>query len=120
MNLLKPFVATAITLAIISYMIPTVSFMHWTTILIAAVIVTLLDKLVRPFLKMLFLPVNIVTLGLFSMVIHVGLLWLATYLVPGFHIDNMSLLGYDLNQFFSLLVISIVLGFFQGVIGWVL
>lgn len=114
MMILKPFIATALTLAVLSYFLPNVSFMHWTTLVIAALVVTLLNKIVRPILKILFLPINIVTLGLFSIVINVGLLWLATYLVPGFQINNLSLFGTDLNQFMSLLVVSVILGFVQG------
>lgn len=120
MNLLKPFIATALTLVVLGYFLPNVTFMHWTTLIIAAIVITLLNKVVRPILKILFLPINIVTLGLFSIVIHVGLLWLATYLVPGFQINNLSLFGTDLNQFMSLLVVSIILGFIQGLFGLIL
>lgn len=120
MNLLKPIIATGLSLALLTYFMPTVTFMHWTTVIIAAFVITLLNKLVRPLLTILFLPINIVTLGLFSVVINVGLLWLATYLVPGFVIREMSLFGTDLNQFFTLLLISIILGFFQGLIGLIL
>lgn len=120
MNLLKPFIATGLTLWALSYFLPNVTFLHWTTIVIAAIVITLLNLIVRPILKILFLPINIVTLGLFSVVIHVGLLWLATYLVPGFQISNLNLFGTDLNYFMSLLVVSFVLGFIQGLLGLVL
>ena len=120
MNLLKPFIATALALLAVAYFFPNITFIHWTTVIISALVITLLNKLVRPVLKILFLPINIVTLGLFSMVIHVGLLWLATYLVPGFKIDNMTLFGTELNYFFSLLVVSMILGFFQGFLGLIL
>lgn len=120
MKILRPFIITGITLAIIAYFLPTVTFVHWTTIIIAAVVITILNMLIRPALNLLFLPVNIITLGLFSVVINVGLLWLATYLVPGFFIAEMSLFGYDLNQFLSLLVVSTILGFIQGLISLIL
>lgn len=120
MKLLKPFLATAITLLILAYFLPTIGFLHWTTILIAAVILTLLDLIIKPILKLLFLPINIITFGLFAVVINVGLLWLATYLVPGFYISEMSLFGVELNYFFSLLFVSTILGFLQGLIGLVL
>ncbi|MDH5533093.1 MAG: phage holin family protein [Candidatus Pacebacteria bacterium] len=120
MKILKPFIATLIALVIVTYFFPNITILHWTTYVIAALVITLLNKIVRPILKLLFLPINIVTLGLFSIVIHVGLLWLATYLVPGFKIDNMTLFGTDLNYFFTLLVVSIILGFFQGFLGLIL
>lgn len=120
MNILKPFIATAIALVIVTYFFPNIVVVHWTTYVLAALVITLLNTIVRPVLKILFLPINIVTLGLFSVVIHVGLLWLATYLVPGFKIDTMTLFGTELNYFFSLLVVSVILGFFQGFLGLIL
>lgn len=120
MKILKPFIATAIALVIVAYFFPNITILHWTTYVITALVITLLNKVVRPILTLLFLPINIVTLGFFSIVIHVGLLWLATYLVPGFVISEMTLFGTELNYFFSLLVISIILGFFQGFLGLIL
>lgn len=120
MKLFRPFVATGIALVIVAYFFTNITIVHWTTYVIAALVITLLNKIVRPILKIFFLPINIVTLGLFSVIIHVGLLWLATYLVPGFRIADMTLFGTELNSFFTLLVISIILGFFQGFLGLIL
>lgn len=120
MKLFKPIIVAAVALFILAYFLPTVSFMHWTTLLIAAVVLAFLNKIIKPVLQILFLPVNIVTFGLFSVVINVGLLWLATYLVPGFNISAMTLMGMELNQFWSLLVISILIGLTQSLVGFVL
>lgn len=120
MKLLKPFIATALTLWVLAYFLPNITFSHPVTVVIAALVIVFLNAFVRPVLKILFLPVNIVTLGLFSVVIHVGLLWLATYLVPGFVISNLSLFGVEFNYFMSLLLVSVFLGFVQGLLGLVL
>lgn len=117
MNLLKPLINAGLTFFILAYFLPTVSYLDWTTLILAAVIFTILNHIIKPILKILFLPINIITLGLFSIVINVALLWLVTYLVPGFHIESMVLFGVQLNQFFSLLVISTLLGFLQSLIG---
>lgn len=114
MKLLKPLIATGLTIFILAYLLPTVSYMDWTTLILASLVLTLLNKIIRPMLKLLFLPINIITLGLFSLVINVAVLWLATYLVPGFNIDSMVILGISFNQFFSLLIVSILIGFVQG------
>jgi len=84
MKLLKPFIITVATIFILAYALPTVNYLDFTTLIIAGLVLTLLQKVARPVLNLLFLPINLVTLGLFSMVINVALLWLATYLVPGF------------------------------------
>jgi putative membrane protein len=120
MNLLKPFIVTIATIFILAWVLPTVSYANLTTLVLAGIVLTLLQKIAKPVLNLLFLPINIVTLGLFSMVINVALLWLATYLVPGFEIQSMVIAGVELNQFFSMLVISFLLSFLQNLIGFFL
>ena len=120
MNLLKPILVSIVTIFILSWYLPTVSYLNWTTLILAGVVLTLLQKIARPILNLLFLPINVVTLGFFSVVINVFLIWLATYLVPGFVIEPMVLLGVHLNTFFSLLFISILLGLLQSMVGFFL
>ena len=114
--MLKAIISTALTLFLLAYFLPTVSYMNWTTLIIASIVLTLLTTFAKPILNILFLPVNIVTLGLFSLVVNVFLLWLATYLVPGFNIEPMTILGARLNEFMSLLVVSFLIGFVQNLI----
>lgn len=114
--MLKAILQTLITLALLAWVLPTVSFTSWTALIFAALVFTLLFNLVRPVLKVLFLPINIVTLGLFSAVINIFLLWLVTYLVPGFQIQNMTLFGMALSQFWTLVVISSLIGFTSALI----
>ena len=120
MKLLKPIISSGLTIAVLAWALPSVSYRNITTLILASFVLTLLQKIARPALKILFLPINVVTLGLFSLVINVFILWLATYLVPGFVINDMVFLGVHLNQFFSLLLISFFIGFLQGIIGFVL
>ena len=120
MKLLKPIITSIITIFVLAWYLPTVSYANWTTLILAALVLTLLQKIARPVLKILFLPINIVTLGLFSVVINVVLIWLATYLVPGFVIEPMILFGVSLNQFFSLVFVSFLIGFLQSIIGFIL
>lgn len=120
MKLLKPIISSALTIAVLAWAIPAISYASITTLILASFVLTLLQKIAKPVLKILFLPVNVVTLGLFSLVINVFILWLATYLVPGFRIDNIVFLGVHLNQFFSLLLVSFFIGFLQGILGFLL
>ncbi len=120
MKLLKPIIVSGLTIFLLAYFIPTISYMNWTTLILAAVVMTLLNKIIRPILKILFLPINIVTLGLFSVVLNVALLWLVTYLVPGFHIEAMTILGVEFNEFFSLVIVSALIGLFQSFLGFLL
>jgi putative membrane protein len=115
-KLLKPFIRAALVLGSLT-LFPHVSFSSWVTLLLAAVVFEILFSVVRPILKLLFLPINVVTLGLFSAFINIFLLWLVTYLVPGFHIGNLVLFGVELNQFFSLIVTGFLISILQSLVG---
>lgn len=108
--MLRPFFLTLITLFILSWLLPGISFASITTLLIAAVVLTLLNTVVRPILKLLLLPINLITFGLFSIVLNAAILWLALAIVPGFHIDPITLFGIAFGQFGSLVLVSTCIG----------
>ena len=114
--MLRPIIRTGLTLFVLAYFLPSIAFTDWIALAITAVVVTILDSLMKPVLKLLFLPINVVTLGFFSLVINVFLLWLATYLVPGFQIHNIAIGGVALNQFFSLLLVSFLISFLNSIL----
>lgn len=118
--MIRSILITGITLAVLAWAVPTVGFSSLTTLIIASLVLTILYAVVRPILKLLFLPINVITLGLFSGLINIFLLWLATYLVPGFHIQEMVLFGTALSQFWSLVVVSMGIGLIHSVISKVL
>ena len=55
-----------------------------------ALVLGLLNAVVRPVLVLLTLPVTLVTLGLFLLVLNALMLWLAVLLVPGFEVVGTS------------------------------
>jgi putative membrane protein len=116
MGLIRPIIVTALTLVILSWALPSISYGNLTTLLAASVVIMLLQKIVKPILNLLLLPINIVTLGLFSGAINVFIIWLATALVPGFHIEPMVIMGIELNYFLSLLLVSFLLSLVQSFI----
>ena len=114
--MIKSVLITGITLAILAWALPTVGFNSLVTFIIASLVLTILYSLVKPVLKILFLPINVITLGLFSGIINIFLLWLSTYLVSGFHIQNMVIYGTHLNQFWSLIFVSFLIGFIHSIL----
>lgn len=56
---------------------------------IVAIVLGVLNTLVKPILVLLTLPITFITLGLFLFVINVALVLLAAYIVPGFSIDSV-------------------------------
>lgn len=118
--MIRAILITGITLGVLAWAVPTVGFSSLTTLIIASIVLTILYSVVRPVLKLLFLPINVITLGLFSGIINIFLLWLGTYLVPGFHIQEMVLFGTHLSQFWSLVVVSMGIGIIHSVISKIL
>ena len=114
--MLKPFVKSAMALFILAWLLPNVSYADWVTLILFAFVLTIINSIAKPILKILTLPINVVTLGLFSVVLDATLLWLALYLVPGFTINPMILFGIPLGEFFTLVVMSVALALTQSFI----
>lgn len=79
-------VVNALAVMLAAYLIPGVSVTNFWSALITALVMGLINAIIRPLVILLTLPVNIITLGLFTLVINAGMFWLAAYLVPGFDI----------------------------------
>src|ERR1017187_8126464 len=54
--------------------------------LIAAVVLAVVNTYLRPLVIVLTLPINILTLGLFTLVVNAGMLELVSWLIPAFHV----------------------------------
>ena len=65
------------------------------TLLIAAVLLGVVNAIVRPIAIVLTVPITIFTLGLFLLVVNAGMVGLVAWMLPGFHIDGFwtALLG---------------------------
>lgn len=61
---------------------------NWTTALVVAVVLGVLNAFIKPILLILTLPINILTLGLFTFVIMAAMVLLATAIIPGFTVDG--------------------------------
>lgn len=63
---------------------------EWTTAVLAAVILSLLNAIVKPIVTLLSLPVTLLTLGLFYFVINGLMIWLTGYFVAGFMVSSFG------------------------------
>ncbi|MBS9336263.1 phage holin family protein [Fructobacillus papyrifericola] len=61
---------------------------NMTVAAVAALVLTILNRLLKPVLKVLALPLLIVSLGTFSLIINAALLELTAYFVPGFAFES--------------------------------
>ncbi|AKG24312.1 phage holin family protein [Calothrix sp. 336/3] len=76
--------ATALSLLIVDLVVPGVDIANFPAALIAALAIGLVNGLVKPILSILSLPLNIITLGAFSLVVNGICFFLAAAFVPGF------------------------------------
>lgn len=69
------------------------------TLLIAAAVLTLLNKLIKPIIKLLLLPINLITLGLFSWMVAVITIFILTIIVDGVSISAFTFPGLSFQGF---------------------
>jgi putative membrane protein len=95
MRFLLVWILNAVALLIVAYLFPGVQVLDWKAAAVAALVLGLLNMLVKPVLVLLTLPITIVTLGLFLLVINALLFWAVASVVPGFHVTGFwaALLG---------------------------
>ncbi|MFA7676307.1 MAG: phage holin family protein [Candidatus Shapirobacteria bacterium] len=82
------------------------------TIIKVAVILTIFELLLKPIIKILLIPINILTLGLFRMVIDALGLYLAVFFLSDFQVGNIyiSQYNYHVNNFWAYLLSSFTIG----------
>lgn len=116
MGLLKPLLTASLALFILNVVFVNVSFSSLWVIIVAGAVLAIVQGIVRPVLSLLTLPLNIISFGFFSTILNIGLLWLITAVVPGFHIDPVTIFGFQLNYFMTLVLFSFLIGFVQSLI----
>lgn len=79
---------TAAALGVTAYILPGVHVASWTALGVGALVLGLVNAIVRPILVLLTLPITVLTLGLFYLVVNGLAFGLAAAIVPGFSIDS--------------------------------
>jgi putative membrane protein len=86
MRILAVWLVNTLALAAVAYLMPSVSIASPGAALVAALVLGLVNALIRPLLVLLTLPVTVLTLGLFILVINGLLFWAVGSFVPGFQV----------------------------------
>lgn len=113
-SIFRHLVINSISIGILAYLLPGVSYNDdLRTLISASLILALINTFIKPLLKLLFLPINLLSLGIFGWIINVIVLYLTTFLVPGF-----SIVGYSVGpaNIFGLVIPIITLSEFWGLI----
>jgi putative membrane protein len=111
MRILLVWLINAIALIAVAYLMRSISVSSFTSALIAALVLGLVNAVIRPVLVLLTLPVTVITLGLFILVINALLFWFVGSIVQGFHVHGFwgALVGSILFSIVSWLLSTVVL-----------
>jgi putative membrane protein len=94
---------TALAVLLASYLFrPLVEVNDFTSALLFALVLGVLNAFVRPIILLLSLPLTILTLGLFTLVVNAVVFWLATLLPVGVRVQDFG------GAFLGALVVSVV------------
>ncbi len=89
MKLIIRILLSALAVVILANILPGVGVDSYTTAIIVAIVLSLLNFIVKPILVILTLPITILTLGLFLLIINALIILLADKFVSGFTIDSI-------------------------------
>lgn len=81
--------ATALSLLVVDIIFSGVDLANFPAAMVAALVIGIINVSVRPIVSILSLPINILTLGAFTLVINGLCFWLASVFVPGFHVAGL-------------------------------
>lgn len=107
MVLIINILVSALAVLIAAQVLPGVEVTSFTTAIVTAVVLGVINAFVKPILTILTLPISIVTLGLFSIILNGLLILLVDQIVPGFNVDG----------FLWALVFGFVLGIINSFFG---
>ncbi len=106
MNYILKILLSAVAVVLLAKLIPGVDVDTYTTAIWVAFLIGILDSFLKPILVILTLPITIVTLGLFLFVINAVLILMANSWIDGFAVSG----------FWTALLFSILLSFFQSIL----
>ena len=110
MRLIIRWFLCGLALILVAYLVPGIIVADFYIALIAALLLGLVNALIRPILLLITLPLNILTLGLFTLVINGLLFWFIASFVRGFQVAGFW------PAFWGALVYSILSFFFSHLV----
>ena len=111
-HFLLTWLGTALALLVTSQIVPGFIIKTFVAALGAAIVIGLVNAIIRPILSLLAFPITLITFGLFTFVINALTLWLASAITPGS--------GFEIQGFVPAFLGSIVLAIVSSIINYVL
>ena len=112
MKFILSWLLNAVALLVVAHFIPDIHMSGFDVALIAAVLIGLVNMLIRPILVVLTLPITLLTLGLFILVINGFLFWLVGRYLDGFEVSTImaGILGAIAYSLISWALASLLIG----------
>jgi putative membrane protein len=106
LNILLRLIILTAGIFLASFLVPGISVDGYGAAIKAAVLLGVLNLIAKPVLIVLTLPINLLTLGLFTFILNAFILWFVGYAVSGFHVAGFfaALLGAIVISLFSIVL----------------
>ena len=110
MGFILRLIISMVSLGLAARLIPGIHVDGWVTLALAALLLSVVNAVIKPILVLLTLPVTLLTLGLFLLVVNAAMLGLVAWLLPGFAIAGLvpAVLGW--------LVMAVVGGILNSIV----
>ena len=111
MKLLLVWLLNALALLAVAYLVPDIHVAGFASALVAALVIGLVNMLIRPILVLLTLPITVLTLGLFILVINGLLFYVVGHWLEGFEVATVmaGIIGALLYSIFSWLLSTLLI-----------
>ena len=106
MILLLRWILFTLAIMFVAWLVPGIGVENLQSAMLVTVIMALINIFIRPLIVFITLPINILTLGIFTLVINALLFMLAGYIAPGFYVDGFlpAFLGSLVLSFLGLII----------------
>jgi len=81
-------ILSALAVSLTAYLLPNAGISGWKPALLVALVLAFINYFIKPIINFFTLPINILTLGLFSVVVNALFILLTAKVVPGFVLDG--------------------------------
>jgi len=117
------------TIAIVAYFLPGINYKGGiVSLAMISVVMAAANIFVKPIIKILTLPIELLTLGLFGVIINAGMLFLVAYFIPQFSIRGFPFAGIDtalitihpvqIPVWGTAVIASVIIGTITSTIAW--
>jgi putative membrane protein len=104
--MIRNFILSAIAIAITVYLLPgaDIPANYFINLAMVTLVLAIVNALIKPIVSVITLPINVITLGLFSLIINGLMIWLVDYV----------LIGFTLSSFWNAVIFAVVL----SIVNW--